>query len=45
MGRLIKEMEALSTNRIDLSNLTNGMYWIKIVTPAGNSVHKVIVRI
>jgi hypothetical protein len=44
MGRLIKEMEALSTNRIDLSNLTNGMYWIKIVTSAGNSVHKVMVR-
>jgi hypothetical protein len=45
MGRLIQEIQAPSTNRIDLSNLTNGMYWIKIVTPAGNSVHKVIVRI
>jgi hypothetical protein len=45
MGRLIQEIKAPSTNRIDLSNLTNGMYWIKIVTPAGNSVHKVIVRI
>ncbi len=44
MGRLIKEMEERSTNRINLSDLTNGIYWIKMATSSGNSVHKVIIQ-
>lgn len=44
MGRLIKEIKELSTNHINLSDLNNGMYWIKIVTPSGNSVHKAMVQ-
>ncbi|MBK8601415.1 MAG: T9SS type A sorting domain-containing protein [Flavobacterium sp.] len=44
MGRLIKEIKERSTNRINLSDLTNGIYWIKIATSSGNSVHKVIIQ-
>ena len=44
MGRLIKEIKERSTNRINLSDLTNGIYWIKMATSSGNSVHKVIIQ-
>jgi len=44
MGRLVKEVHALPANRIDLSDLSEGLYWIKMATSSGNSVHKVMVQ-
>ena len=44
MGRLIHLVDAPVSNRQNLSDLSNGMYWVKMTTPKGNSVHKVIVE-
>ncbi len=43
-ARLVKQFKATSTKNIDLSDLNNGVYYMKIETENGNSTQKLILK-
>jgi len=43
-GRLVKNLNDVTSNKIDISELNSGMYYIKMKVSGGEKVHKLVIQ-